>query len=214
MREAIQLVHFNVNSKVQVFEVVIRMLGGLLSGHILATDPNRGFQLPWYNGELLNLAHDLGRRLLPAFNTLSGIPYARIHLQHGILTGEGTETCTAGATSLILEFGTLSRLTGDPVYHTVARKAFYAIWNRRSDIDLLGNTVTLDGHWMSGVTSTGAGIDSFYEYAAKAHVFFGEDEWWRVWEVAYAAVMKHIRGPDTYWVSALFFFHPLFRFRY
>jgi ER degradation enhancer, mannosidase alpha-like 1 len=48
---------------------------------------------------------------------------------------------TAGAGSLILEFATLSRLTGDPRFEKAARKAFFALWNRRSDVGLVGNTV-------------------------------------------------------------------------
>lgn len=48
---------------------------------------------------------------------------------------------SAGAGSLILEFGTLSRLTGDERFENAARKAFYAIWNRRSEIGLIGNTI-------------------------------------------------------------------------
>ena len=74
------------------------------------------------------------------------------------------ETCTAGAGSLLLEFGTLSRLTGDAVFENVARKAFYAVWNRRSELNLLGNTISaFDGRWLHAVSSTGAGIDSFFE---------------------------------------------------
>ena len=45
---------------------------------------------------------------------------------------------TAGAGSLILEFGTLSRLTGDPRFEKAAYKAFFALWNRKSDIGLVG----------------------------------------------------------------------------
>jgi hypothetical protein len=48
---------------------------------------------------------------------------------------------TAGAGSLILEFATLSRLTGDTRFEKAAHKAFFALWNRRSDIGLVGNTV-------------------------------------------------------------------------
>ena len=55
-----------------------------LSAHIIATD-HLEFSLPWYRGELLALARDLGRRLLPAFNTPTGIPYPRVHLQHGVV---------------------------------------------------------------------------------------------------------------------------------
>lgn len=48
---------------------------------------------------------------------------------------------TAGAGSLILEFGLLSRLTGDPRFEKAAYKAFFALWNRKSDIGLVGNTI-------------------------------------------------------------------------
>lgn len=57
---------------------------------------------------------------------------------------------TAGAGSLILEFGTLSRLTGDDRFEKAAYKAFFAIWNRKSDIGLVGNTINT---W-TGVSSS------------------------------------------------------------
>lgn len=53
---------------------------------------------------------------------------------HGVL-----ESCTAGAGSLLVEFGLLSRLLGDPVYENLARKAVRALWDRRhSRTGLLG----------------------------------------------------------------------------
>ena len=55
--------------------------------------------------------------------------------------GESADTCTAGAGSLILEFGTLSRLTGDDRFEKAAYKAFFALWNRKSDIGLVGNMI-------------------------------------------------------------------------
>ncbi|GAA5871463.1 hypothetical protein JCM3774_005606 [Rhodotorula dairenensis] len=213
VREVIDHVSFDVDSRVQVFEVTIRMMGGLLSGHLLATPTEsgnfsssiRGYSLPWYNGQLLALAHDLGRRLLPAFATQTGIPFARIHLQKGLRGGksgkaESAETCSAGAGSLLLEFITLSRLTGDPTFETLARRAFFAIWNRRSDIGLIGNTIDVrTGMWMHGVAGIGAGIDSFYEYAAKAYVLTGEDDYLRVWEEGYAALQRYVRSQDGFW---------------
>lgn len=52
---------------------------GLLSAHVLASELQAGGDfLSWYRGELLTLAHDLGRRLLPAFNTSTGIPHSRV----------------------------------------------------------------------------------------------------------------------------------------
>ena len=78
VRKVIQWVSFDVDTKPQIFETNIRVLGGLLSAHIFANRSGQPFHLPWYRGELLNLAHDLGRRLLPAFSTPTGIPYARV----------------------------------------------------------------------------------------------------------------------------------------
>ena len=60
---------YDIDVRVNVFEANIRMLGGLLSAHLLAQDPVRGpLLMPGgYNKGLLVLAEDLGRRLLPAF---------------------------------------------------------------------------------------------------------------------------------------------------
>lgn len=78
VRDVIQWVSFDVNTKPQVFETTIRVLGGLLSGHLQADKKDQPFHLPWYQGELLTMAHDLGLRLLPAFSTPTGLPYARV----------------------------------------------------------------------------------------------------------------------------------------
>ena len=78
VRNVIDWVSFDVNTKPQVFETTIRVLGGLLSAHTFASDPSHEFHLPWYRDQLLWLAHDLGQRLLPAFSTPTGIPYARV----------------------------------------------------------------------------------------------------------------------------------------
>ncbi|KAJ3573862.1 hypothetical protein NP233_g2134 [Leucocoprinus birnbaumii] len=201
VRNVIRWVQFDVNTKPQVFETTIRVLGGLLSGHIFASRRGQPFFLPWYRGELLELARDLGNRLLPAFSTRTGLPYARINLRKGVLRGETLETCTAGAGSLIIEFATLSRLTGDERYEKAAYKAFFAIWNRKSDIGLVGNQInTWNGEWIAPeVTSIGAGVDSFFEYALKWYIMSGEIEFLDVWDDAYAAIMRYSRGADGYW---------------
>lgn len=47
-----------------------------LSAHQLATDDRLGMKLSNYDGELLNLAHDLAERLVVAFNhSASDFPY-------------------------------------------------------------------------------------------------------------------------------------------
>ncbi|CAE7111477.1 unnamed protein product [Rhizoctonia solani] len=203
VRQTIDFVSFDQDLKPQVFEITIRGMGGLLSAHMFAADKEErwGFGIPWYNDELLHLAYDLGRRLLPAFGTTTGIPFARINLRHGVPKTETFETCTAGAGSLLLEWTMLSRLSGDPEFERVARKAFFAIWNRRSDLGLLPNTINLaSGAWIQPeIAGIGAGIDSFYEYALKMYVMTGESEYYDVWREGYSAIMKYSRGPEGFW---------------
>jgi len=82
-----------------VFEMTIRALGALLSTHQTLdrmTDGEAkgyGTDVRRYKGRMLELAHDLGRRFLPAFNTITGIPYARVNLRRGVEKGESMETC-------------------------------------------------------------------------------------------------------------------------
>src|SRR5579863_1690250 len=60
---------FNQDIYVKNFEITIRMLGGLLSSHQLTGDKR-----------LLELAEDLGNRLLPVFNSPTGMPYVNVNL--------------------------------------------------------------------------------------------------------------------------------------
>lgn len=212
---------FDLDSKVQVFETVIRGVGGLLSAHLFAVgelpihgyepkpsdrsdpdDPLHLLPISWpngfvYNGQLLRLALDLANRLLPAFYTTTGMPYPRVNLRHGIPffpnsplydvlgttspNGPGpadiTETCSAGAGSLVLEFTVLSRLTGDPRFEQIAKRAFWSVWNRRSEIGLIGAGVDAEqGNWIGGYSVIGAGADSFFEYALKSHILLSGHE--------------------------------------
>ena len=83
-----------------------------------------------YDGLLLNLAIDLANRLLPAFETSTGIPYGTVNLVKGVPKGETTVASLAGGGSMSLEFELLSRLTGSPVYGHVAMRAVKALWRR------------------------------------------------------------------------------------
>lgn len=65
------------------------------------------------------------------------MPYGTVNLLHGVNPGETSVTCTAGVGTFILEFATLSHLTGDPVFEDVARKALKTLWKNRSDIGLV-----------------------------------------------------------------------------
>ncbi|KAF2716145.1 glycoside hydrolase family 47 protein [Polychaeton citri CBS 116435] len=249
---------FDLDSKVQVFETNIRGVGGLLSAHLFAVGelPIEGYTPEWielsksrtnitgethgiqwqtsspfiYDGHLLRLAYDLALRLLPAFNTPTGLPYPRVNLRYGIpfyqdgesgfcrLDGtstnprEITETCAAGAGSLVLEFATLSRLSGDARFERLAKQAFWSVWERRSGIGLVGNGIDAEsGAWtLPPLAGIGAGIDSFFEYAVKSHILLqglpynpdGKDQdaphaFLEVWHSAHSAVRRHIYRRTT-----------------
>src|SRR3954469_23200599 len=57
---------------VKNFEITIRLLGGLLSGYQLTGDKR-----------LLVLAEDVGKALLPAFDSPTGLPYVSVNLRTG-----------------------------------------------------------------------------------------------------------------------------------
>lgn len=63
----------------------------------------------------------------------------QVNLKTGVPPDSNNETCTAGAGSLLVEFGILSRLLGDSTFEWVARRAVKALWSLRShDTGLLG----------------------------------------------------------------------------
>ncbi|KAJ2004797.1 hypothetical protein GGI04_002482 [Coemansia thaxteri] len=196
------LPNFDINSHVQVFEVTIRMLGGLLSAHIIATDEadSLGMRLDingTYAGELLHLARDLGYRLLPAFEASpNGIPYPRTNLKYGFARGETSTTCTAGVGTLLLEFGVLSRLTNETIFEDIARSALNDVWSLRSKKNLFGSDFDLaKKRWHSSFAGIGAGVDSLFEYMLKSHVYFGDQHYLDMFEASYAALLQY--GRDT-----------------
>ncbi|XP_068109212.1 ER degradation-enhancing alpha-mannosidase-like protein 1 [Hyperolius riggenbachi] len=199
VRLVIDTVTFDKDSTVQVFEATIRILGSLLSAHIILTDSKQPFgnmSVSGYDNELLHMAHDLAVRLLPAFeNTRTGMPYPRVNLQKGVPPDSLNETCTAGAGSLLVEFGILSRLLGDSTFEWVARRAVQALWSlRNNNTGLLGNVVDIQtGQWVGKQSGLGAGLDSFFEYLLKSYILFGEEEDLHMFNEAYKSIQNHLR---------------------
>uniref|UniRef100_A0AAR2J376 alpha-1,2-Mannosidase n=1 Tax=Pygocentrus nattereri TaxID=42514 RepID=A0AAR2J376_PYGNA len=188
---------------VSVFETNIRVLGGLLGAHVMADLlKQRGEKMQWYGDELLHMAKDLGYRLLPAFNTTSGLPYPRVNLRYGVVnplsrTGTETDTCTACAGTMILEFAALSRLSGESVFEEHARKALDVLWEKRQrGSNLMGTVINIhNGDWVRRDSGVGAGIDSYYEYLMKAYILLGDNVYLERFNTHYSAIMKYISQP-------------------
>lgn len=119
------------------------------------------------------MAERFAFKLLPAFNTKTGMPYGTVNLKYGVYKHETPITCTACIGSFILEFGTLSRLTGNPHYERIAENALQALWNSKSELGLVGNHINVQtGIWTATDAGIGAGVDSYFEYLAKAGLLF------------------------------------------
>ncbi|KAJ1917419.1 hypothetical protein H4219_003230, partial [Mycoemilia scoparia] len=192
---------FDLDSTVQLFEVNIRILGGLLSAHIIATDdkdrlkmqPVISTQGRKYDGELLELARDLGLRFLSAFESSpNAIPYSKLNLKNGVTKNASPTTCTAGVATLLLEFATLSRLVNETIFEDVARMALEELWSQRSGLDLLGNEFNVHTkNWETDFSGIGAGIDSFYEYLFKSGIYLDDDKLLSLFHSAYDSLVTH-----------------------
>ena len=171
---------FNVDDEVQIFEITIRQLGGLLSAGEQSSEP-----------KFLSLAKDLADRLMPAFNTPTGIPYRYINLQTGKLRDSINNPAEIGP--LMLEFGTLSKITRDPKYYNAVKRATMAVYSRRSKIDLVGERINaITGEWVGTESHISGYIDSYYEYLWKAWILFGDKDFKIAFEKHNAAIKKYL----------------------
>ena len=171
---------FDKDISVQNFEITIRLLGGLLSTYQLTRDKR-----------LLNLAEDLGNRLLPVFNSPTGLPYRYVNLKTGAVRGNVTNPAEAG--TLLIEFGTLARLTHRQVFYDKAKRALVEIYNRRSSIGLVGTWINVEnGQWTDTDSHISGAIDSYYEYLLKCAILFDDHDCRRMWNESIKAINSYL----------------------
>jgi len=172
---------FDIDARVQVFEVTIRLLGGLITSFQMTKEPR-----------YLALADDLGKRLLPAFQSATGMPYRFVHLRTGVKDGRVSNPAEIG--TLILEFGALSKLTKKPVYFETAKRAIVELTNRASKTTgLLGEGIDVEsGQWTNPKSHIGGGIDSYYEYLLKCERLFGDADCGRMGRAGVEAIKKYL----------------------
>ena len=182
---------FDVDGEVSVFETSIRLVGGLLSAHHACGDP-----------VLLAKAKDLADRLLPAFATPTGFPYRFVNLKTGAVRDSKTNPAEIG--TFLPEWGTLSRLTGDPHYADVTRRAQQALFAKRSKLDLLAVQIdALTGQWLDRRATVGSYSDSYYEYLWDSWQLFGDREALAMYRVCTAAILRHqqVRRNGQLWIA-------------
>ncbi len=171
---------FNVDIDAKIFEVNIRILGGLLSMYEISG-----------NAKVLDKARDFADRMLPAFNTQTGIPTYWVNLKTGETKGDTVNV--AEAASYTFEMGILSYYTKDPTYYQAAKKATMAVFNRRSDIGLIGDVIDVQsGQWVSKQSHICAGVDSYYEYLYKSYLMFGDNDLKEVWDQSIGPIHQYM----------------------
>src|SRR5438477_1418595 len=172
---------FDKDLYVQNFEVTIRLLGGLLSSYQLTGDKR-----------VLHLAEDLGNRLLPVFDSPTGLPYRYVNLKTGKVRGNITNPAEAG--TLLIEFGALARITHRPVFYNKAKRALAEIYKRRSPIGLVGTWINVEtGAWTDTDSHISGAIDSYYEYLLKCAILFDDQDCRRMWNDSIAAINQYLR---------------------
>ncbi|KAL0582475.1 hypothetical protein ABG067_007655 [Albugo candida] len=152
-----------------------------------------------YKNELLTLAINIADRLMPAFQTKTGIPYGQVNLRRGVPLGFSVQANTAEVGSLTMEFTMLSVLTGDIKYANASRIAARALFDSRTKAGLLGKFISnRNGEWTSSVSGLGPNADSTYEYYLKMYMTFGDIEFLNVFEELYDAIMTYNRVGDWF----------------
>jgi mannosidase alpha-like ER degradation enhancer 2 len=176
---------------VKNFEITIRLLGGLLSAYQRTNDPR-----------LLKLADDLGTRLLHAFDSPTGMPYMYVNLKTGAVRGNVSNPAEIG--TLLLEFGTLSKLTHKPIYYEKAKRALVELFKRRSKLGLVGSEINIEtGEWKDTTSHISGGIDSYYEYLLKCWKLFGDRDCEKMWKESVSAVNRYLadQRPTGLWYA-------------
>ncbi|MBN3288729.1 MA1A2 mannosidase, partial [Polyodon spathula] len=179
---------FSVNAEVSVFEVNIRFIGGLLASYYLSGQ------------EVFKIkAAQLAEKLLPAFNTPTGIPWAMVNLKSGV--GRNWGWASAGS-SILSEFGTLhmefvhmSYLTGNPAYYNKVMHIRKQLQKMDRPNGLYPNYLNpRTGRWGQHHTSVGGLGDSFYEYLLKAWLMSDKTdiEARNMYDDAIEAIEKHL----------------------
>ncbi|MCJ1401056.1 mannosyl-oligosaccharide alpha-1,2-mannosidase [Xylographa trunciseda] len=177
----LQNLTYDQDQEVNTFETTIRMLGGLLSAHYLATQLPDIFSRQDYI--YLNKSIDLAERLLGAYESRSGIPYASINL--------GSEL--AFLRILMLEMKYLAYLTGKEIYWRKSEEVMRVLDDNGMQDGLLPIFVHPDtGKFTSSEIRLGSRGDSYYEYLIKQYMQTGETIYLEMWSQALAGIQRHM----------------------
>jgi len=181
------------DGRVPVFETAIRYLGGLLSAYDLTGDVL-----------MRERAEELAQLLLPAFDTITGVPIGRMRLKaphEQIPTrsrGRGASVILSEAASMLLEYTRLWQVTGNRTYWDRVQRVTDVLdthFANRSELGtLIPTRIYLDPVVLAGKYTLGAQADSYYEYLIKEHQLLDGRlaQYARMYEEAMDSAMVHL----------------------
>lgn len=157
----VESLNWDQDKEVSVFETTIRMLGGLLSAHYLSGNDD----------VYLEKAVDLADRLLGAFESPTGIPYASVNLKQRFGSkshADGGSSTTAEVSTLQLEFKYLAALTGETLYWERVEKVMQALESNKAQDGLVPIFVSPEtGSYTTQEIRLGSRGDSYYGSALR-----------------------------------------------
>lgn len=196
----------DLDQDVSAFETNIRVLGGLLAVHAHAGDE-----------VALAKAVDLADRLLPAFDTPTGMPAKFVNLRTGA-TRETSDVDAAEIGTWVVELGYLSRVTGDDRYSDAARAALVALDDRRDPATglMASGWDVVTGEPTLNLAQIGGGVDSAYEYLLKGALLTGDADLRARYDAAIGPVHAHLAETtdDGLWYGAADASDPSLRLPY
>ncbi|TBU26799.1 glycoside hydrolase [Dichomitus squalens] len=154
---------FDRDANFNTFETTIRVLGGLLSAYHFTQD------------ELyLEKAKELADRIMPAFETPSGLPTSNVNLgqRKGVPAQDNKGlVSTAEVSTLQLEFRYLSYLTDNDAYWDAAENVMRVIKGASLTTGLASIFMNpTDGRFVLSPIRLGSRGDSYYEYLLKQYL--------------------------------------------
>ncbi len=119
------------------------------------------------------------------------MPYRFVNLETGETKDPVSNPAEIG--TLILEWGTLSKITGKSIYYEKAKKALEEVFQRRSKINLVGTFIDVNsGKWTNTDSHISGAIDSYYEYLYKGWLMFHDPDLKKMWDVSITAINKYL----------------------
>ncbi|KAJ7095850.1 glycoside hydrolase [Mycena belliarum] len=179
---------FDRNATFNTFETTIRVLGGLLSAYHLSKEDQI----------YLEKAVELADRILPVFNTPSGLPFTNVNLalREGRIDPSWPEFVSSSeVATLQLEFRYLSVLTGNSIYWEKAEAVMQTMKRGLMPHGLASIFLNWQtGEFVLSAMRLGSRADSYYEYLLKQYLQTNNTEvvYREMYSDAMDAVHKHL----------------------